>query len=70
MSAPVRIGILGTGNVAARAMTAPSRDVPDVAVVAVASRDAAKAAAYAAANSIPRHCDYEGLLAEPGVDVV
>jgi predicted dehydrogenase len=70
MSAPVRIGILGTGNVAARAMIAPSRDVPDVAIVAVASRDAAKAAAYAAANSIPRHRDYEGLLADPGVDVV
>jgi predicted dehydrogenase len=70
MSDLIRIGILGTGNIAARAVLGPVRQVTEVAVVAVASRDSNKAAAYAAANSIPRHCDYDGLLADPNVDVV
>jgi predicted dehydrogenase len=47
MSKPIRIGILGTGNIAARALIAPARDVPDVNIVSVASRDATRAAAYA-----------------------
>src|SRR6476620_12693883 len=70
MTPPLRIGILGTGNIAARAMVAPARDVPEVSVVAVASRDIAKATSYATANAIARHTDYPGLLADPDVDVV
>jgi len=46
MTSPLRIGILGTGNVAARALIAPSNDVPDVEVVSVASRDPVKAAVH------------------------
>src|SRR5262245_34025715 len=70
MSKPLGIGILGTGNIAARSLIAPVRDVPGVAIVSVASRDSAKAAAYARANGISRHVGYEGLLADPDVDVV
>jgi predicted dehydrogenase len=66
----VRIGILGTGGIAARALLAPAQDVPEVVVTSVASRDMAKAAAYAEKNAIPHHTDYEGLLNDPDVDVV
>jgi predicted dehydrogenase len=69
MTPPVRIGILGTGNIAARALIAPARDVPEVSVLSVASRDLAKAASYATANAIPDHTDYEGLLADPDIEV-
>src|SRR5262245_10078292 len=69
-SRPLRIGILGTGRISGRALVEPARALPEVAVVSVASREPAKAAAYAAANSIPRHTDYEGLLADPDVEVV
>jgi predicted dehydrogenase len=70
MTSPVRIGILGTGNIAARALIAPAREVPEVSVISVASRDRAKAASYATANSISSHTDYDGLLADPNVEVV
>jgi predicted dehydrogenase len=70
MSKPVAIGILGTGNIAARSMIAPAPHVPEVSIVSVASRDPAKAAEYARANAIPRHTGYDGLLADPGVEVV
>jgi predicted dehydrogenase len=37
MTNPIRIGILGTGNIAGRALIAPAQDVPEVTVIAVAS---------------------------------
>ncbi len=67
---PLRIGILGCANIAKQF----ARDVqPSAAVqiVAVASRDADKAAAFAAAQGIARHhASYEALLADPEVDAV
>lgn len=69
-SQPLRIGILGCANIARQF----ARDVqPSAAVriVAVASRDADKAAAFAAAQGIARHhASYEALLADPEVDAV
>jgi predicted dehydrogenase len=67
---PLRLGILGSARIARQF----ARDVaasPAVRVVAVASRDAATAASFAADTGIPRHhgC-YEDLLADPGVDAV
>ncbi|MFN0182188.1 MAG: Gfo/Idh/MocA family oxidoreductase, partial [Aquabacterium sp.] len=65
---PLRIGVLGAANIARQFVrdVAPSRDVQ---VVAVASRDAAKAAAFAGEFGIPRtHGSYEGLLADTQVD--
>ena len=70
MSTAIRIGILGTGNIAARALLAPAKDVPEVSVTAVGSRDLARAQAYAAAQGLGRATTYEGLLEDPNVDVV
>ena len=67
---PLRIGILGAANIARQF----SRDVapsPAVRVVAVASRNADTAAAFAAAQGIGRHHgSYEALLADDGVDAI
>ncbi len=68
--APLRIGILGCANIARQF----ARDVapsPRVRLAAVASRDAAKAAAFAAEFGIARHhASYAALLADPAVDAV
>jgi predicted dehydrogenase len=67
---PLRIGILGCANIARQF----ARDVSPCAavrVVAVASRHADKAAAFAAAHGIARHhASYEALLADGGVDAI
>ncbi len=67
---PLRFGILGCANIAHQF----ARDVapsPAVQIVAVASRDAAKAAAFAATHRIARHHgSYEALLADTEVDAV
>jgi predicted dehydrogenase len=67
---PLRIGILGCASIAKQF----ARDVsPSVAVrvVAVASRNADKAAAFATAHDIARHYgNYEALLADRGVDAI
>ncbi|MDE2399123.1 MAG: Gfo/Idh/MocA family oxidoreductase, partial [Burkholderiales bacterium] len=69
-AAALRIGILGCAKIAHQF----ARDVapsPAVRLVAVASRDAAKAAAFAAAHGLERqHASYEALLADPGVDAI
>ncbi len=67
---PLRLGVLGCAQIARQFVrdVAPS---PAVHVVAVASRDAAKAAAFAAEFGLPRHHgNYEDLLADPAVDAV
>jgi predicted dehydrogenase len=67
---PLRIGILGCANIAKQFV----RDVASsslVRVVAVASRNADTAAAFAAAQGIGRHHgSYEALLADAQVDAV
>jgi predicted dehydrogenase len=66
----LRIGILGCANIARQFVrdVSPSRHVK---VVAVASRDATKAAAFAAHFGIGRtHGSYEGLLADEQVDAI
>ncbi len=69
-STPLRIGILGCANIARQF----SRDVaasPAVRCVAVASRNADTAAAFAAAQGIGRHHgSYEALLADAEVDAI
>ena len=69
--APVlRLGVLGCANIARQFV----RDVQGsafVQVVAVASRDAAKAAAFAREWQVPRHhAGYSALLADDSVDAV
>ncbi|PFG39213.1 putative dehydrogenase [Georgenia soli] len=67
---PLRWGILGAGGIAARfAREVPARSAQRV--VAVGSRDALKAATFAAEHGVERaYGSYAGLLADPEVDVV
>jgi predicted dehydrogenase len=69
-SRPLHIGILGCANIAKQF----ARDVapsPAVRIVAVASRNADTAAAFAAAHGIGRHHgSYEALLADAEVDAI
>ncbi|MEJ1229685.1 MAG: Gfo/Idh/MocA family oxidoreductase [Galbitalea sp.] len=70
-SGTIRIGILGAAGIAPEAVIDPARSVDEVEIVAVAARDRARGAAFAAEHGIPRvHERYEDLLADPEVDVV
>ncbi|HVM16056.1 MAG TPA: Gfo/Idh/MocA family oxidoreductase [Gaiellaceae bacterium] len=66
----LRIGLLSTARIGG-AIVDGSRRSSVAEVVAVASRDAARAEAYAREHAIPRaHGAYEALLADPEVDAV
>ncbi len=66
----IRWGLLSTANIN-DALIDPIRQAERSELVAVASRDAAKARAYADDKGIPKaHGSYEALLADPDVDVV
>jgi predicted dehydrogenase len=70
MSEPLRLGLLSTAKINDRILDG-ARPSDDVEVVAVASRDAAKAQAYASRHGIERaHGSYEALLADDQVDAV
>ena len=67
----LRIGTLGAARITPTALIKPSRQVPDVEVVAVAARDQKRADQFARKHGIPTvHASYEELLADPGVDAV
>ena len=69
-TAPLRLGILGCANIA-RQFVRDVKGCASVDIVAVASRDAAKANAFGEAFGIAtRHASYEALLADPGVDAI
>ena len=81
MSEKLRIGILGAARITARALIAPARALsadtgpsgtgPSGTVAAVAARDGARAAQYAARHEIPvSFSSYEELLDSPDVDAV
>ena len=66
----LRWGILGPGRIAPRLVRATG-GCPRAELVAVASRDADRAGAFATAHGIPNSFgSYEALLASPDVDVV
>jgi D-xylose 1-dehydrogenase (NADP+, D-xylono-1,5-lactone-forming) len=66
----VRWGILSTANIARRVVEG-ARVTDNAEIVAVGSRDAGRARAYADEHGIPRaHGSYEDLLADPGVDAI
>jgi len=70
MHPPLRLGILGCANIA-RQFTRDSSPSRHVRIVAVASRDAAKAQAFAAQFGIARaHASYEALLDDDGLDAI
>jgi len=67
---PVRWGILSTADIN-RKLLAGAAESPDVEVVAVGSRDAARAEDYARQNGIPRaYGSYDELLADDQVEAV
>jgi xylose dehydrogenase (NAD/NADP) len=66
----LRLGLLSTARINGEILGA-ARETESTDVVAVGSRDADRAAAYAAEHGIPRsHGSYEALLADPEVDAV
>jgi D-xylose 1-dehydrogenase (NADP+, D-xylono-1,5-lactone-forming) len=70
MSSPLRWGLLGTARINRRVIP-PLRTSPRNRLVACASRDLARAEAYAKEWGIERtHRSYEELLADPGIDAV
>jgi predicted dehydrogenase len=69
--APLRIGILGAARIAPMALVRPARQVPEVAVVAVAARDHGRAQAFAKKHGLARvHVSYDALLADPEIDAI
>jgi len=67
----IRIGILGAAKIAPMAIIEPARRRTDCRVVAVAARDAARAAAYAAEHDIQHVAEsYEALIARDNIDLI
>lgn len=67
----IRIGVLGAASIAPSALIRPADRSAEVAVVAVAARDAERAQSFAHRHRIPRvHASYEELLADPEIDAV
>lgn len=67
----LRIGIIGAARVATYAMIAPAASRDDVVVAAVAARDGARAADYAATHGIARSFgDYAAMVADPDIDAI
>lgn len=69
MTRPLRIGILGAARIA-NAFVAGAKLSAHVEIVAIASRDAARAESFARAHGISRTLSYEQLLAAPDIDAV
>lgn len=70
MTQTIGWGILGAGRIAAR-FASEARLTPGARLVAVGSRSAEKAAAFAAQNGVGRACgSYAELVADPDVDAV
>ncbi len=69
--APVRWGILGAANIAVEKVIPAMQQSPHTPVVAIASRDLAKAQAAAGRHGIARaYGSYEELIADPDIDAI
>ena len=66
----LRVGILGAGGIAERAMVEPARDVAGVEVLAIGARDPERAAAFAERLSLEFSGDYDQVLNNPKIDLV
>jgi len=66
----VRVGILGAGGIAERAMVEPAREVHGVDVVAIGARDPERAHDFARRLEVPFAGSYEAVLANPDIDLV
>ena len=70
MGQPLRLGILGCANIA-RQFCRDVQDLPEIVLAAVASRDGAKAQAFAQTYGVTRsHDSYEALVADPEIDAI
>ena len=68
---PVRWGLIGCGDIAARRVAAALRDTPHSSLVAVARRQAARAEAFAREHGARRaHADWRDLVRDDEVDAV
>jgi len=71
MAMSVRVGILGCARIAQSAIIEPVARVQGMDVVAIASRDIARAEAFARTHGIAlAHDSYEALIADPGIDAI
>ncbi len=71
MTEPLRIGTLGAAKITPMALLKPAQTVPEVAIVAVAARDRARAEKMAKKHDVPTvHDSYDALLADPSVQAV
>src|SRR5690606_5282482 len=71
MTEPVRWGVIGCASIAMRKVLPAMKQASNCDILAIASRDPAKAAAAAAELDIERHYgSYESLLADPDVEAV
>jgi xylose dehydrogenase (NAD/NADP) len=67
----IRWGVLGAAWISDRALLAALREAAGSELLAIASRDPARAREQAARHGVPRvHADYAALLADPDVDAV
>ncbi len=67
----IRIGILGAARIAPPALIEPAKKRDDCTVIAIAARDAGRAADFAARYEIPYAAEsYEALIAREDVDLV
>lgn len=66
----LKVGILGAGGIAERAMVEPSGAVEGVEVIAIGARDPERAAAFAERLNLPISGDYETILSNPEIDLV
>ncbi|MDW3191298.1 MAG: Gfo/Idh/MocA family oxidoreductase [Cytophagales bacterium] len=67
----INFGILGTSDLTRRSLIGASEEVPEVNVLAIASRDLNRAAAYAESQDIPE-CfgDYDQIIKHPDIQAV
>lgn len=71
MKKKIRWGILGTANIAQQRLIPGIKKTASGEVAAIASRDLAKATAFAKENEIPKaYGSYEELLKDPDVDAI
>ena len=71
MSQPVRIGVMGAARIATTALLRPVQLQSAAAVVAIASRERARASDMARRWSIPHvHADYDSLVTDPSIDAI
>jgi predicted dehydrogenase len=67
----LRIGVLGAARIAPAAVVKPAGEVDGVRIAAIAARDPARAAKFAAKHNVDKVYDsYEALIAAPDVDAV